>query len=1380
MSGPLDFSNIAPEEKSQALDFSSIAPEEKEQKPTRAQIDLTGSKLEGSAIDAAVALLEQPGKALHTAVSGIVTPLKAGMDTLMSRVPGIADRMESEGASPEDVKRYRELSGMSAGQAFMSEYNRIGENMHNAYVPITSSGEKLSSKIGEIFDSAIRYVGDDWFARGVPMAPIPGLYGLRIPGTAESPIVGAAGQTAAAAALMMLGPQKAKDVPGAKPAADVKPPPPKEISPSEAWQQFADRYPDTAGRFDASSVGKIRLQDFKKTDKDVFDAVGRKLDDALSLPEDATAGIPLDGKMRLFFQSLDPTIPVKDLDMAVRSTMDGLRQLDAARVARADQGLPFIQDPAVSKDPVVVTKGGTALTPDQVAAGDAVFADMDLDMRANVMGISAMGRMRLTLEQAQQARVDGDIKAANKLDNQLKREWAQNFAYRDNGRRTAALERFINFGGRMTWDEAVQGMGPQKGVPKGQMPRGVGAKQRGSISLEGFERPEENRPRQRAWTPGTQDTERPMYEKVQAAFNKNRVAEEESIKKTLAAGLARLKRSVVGHDVDLKNALEKSGPYGEKARLRMVLQRSATDAAKTEMDTINDRIFNDLSGEDKARVDELMRARRIIEIQSYKPDYKVPEGITGQEAEGWARQLARDIGQEKFDQINAKTDAIMMEYRRLLADAYSSGILSKESFDKLIHFEYSPTEYIDLLDPIVQYNIKGQKITVRGSGIADLGHGKGDATVRMDSQVMLAEAIARTRNRQFKNNTLQALWDLADIKPDNGIVKIQDKGKPGKHPPSGWTSFDLRIEGEQRQILMNDEFAQQFVSNPQPMVPFVANALRVMSGSSTMRFMAVGGNPAFIVAGIPMDILHTWLASGREYSAHAPMYAAQIAKDMIEVLPDLLKKTGKYQQAMKEGLGAQYMSSYGQHVFTRDKTLAERMMPRHEKILKVMQGMNQEADMWIRLAHRERLIKNGMPSEQATAMARDRLDYSQGGEIIKAIDNVVAFTNVGVQALYKVGKAAERNPADFAIKAGWVAGAVGASVLGNMIASPNTWKQIPTSDKIRGINLSFGDQLYLIDQDGNKRYMYVPIRLDQVAAPISASIVGGLEMAEYGKMPSGLIKETVNQSTNLLGTTDLIPIISALEAMAGWDSFRQKPVYQGPKVKPGDETRPDTHPLSRAVGKATGLSPMRLETAFGKFVSPNNLWIQMAGGGLRLLLGDSDEREKTAMSQQFLIEHLRPIVKLTNPMTQYLDSTEDRVMEEGSHKKIQQDALDSLVAKGNMKDVQAYISTQPKEDRDRLTKHATIGYQVDKIMQRNEAGSAEGVPPRSWWKITGAASARVRAQEFYSKWLDADTDGRRSMERIAQSLQNSGTGYMSGEFQMEMAREKRLLGTDQR
>ena len=1762
--GELNFNDLLPEKTGgSTLSFDDLLPTE--EPVSRAQIkNIKGG--EAGILDKAAAIIEQPGAMAWQLGSAAVGGVSAGLRALYSRVPGMAERA-GDVSGKEAEERYRKYAGMSFGDTFVEEYNRVAENASNMYVPITQGGEQLTAAIGEIFHTATKALPDFVFEHTENL-PIPLRAGL------------AAGiETAENAALLLLGVRKPK--PGATPSpggkAGGRAAPDTPPTPEEVWSAFKEKYPTASSNIEAMQIGKIRMEDFHKTDRTVYDVVERKLDTALQLTEEQK-GMTFEGKMRQVFQRAAPEVPVGEIDKAVRASLDGLRQMDALRESRANTGLPLIRDPAISKDPVIVDKNGKAVTPEQAAATDAglpaVTRDMTpeqataaMDERANILGMSAMGRMRIQLEEAQRLRTEGKERQAYKVEQQLKQSWAKNFPYRDPTKRAEGLERFTNFNGRMTYEEAVGPMGqPIKGAPKsmlggvgkkeggaikeaggvwdpdtienlsGALWQGMGPrnriggdnteqiavenhatrmvtnylnrfagqgrdplrdlpilmnetnstwgavtdqmfksatipvrlrmmkqgkaqigedvwqasyegggnmwaspyeavaawvshmgdyarefvpldklkdydfvrlaretarqdvrqakkmekarasgegttvhkeypdgmkwvevgtgkdkavadsalknegdvmghcvggyceavhsgeskiyslrdkknmshvtvevepktkglsdedfisgegsepnilqikgkqnrapiaeylpyvqdfvksgkwgevgdlqnaglmygrdvfkfddfrraakqagiefkpdqlytidevnkvlgpkvdvmkKQRGMIDIEGLGKLGDDTVKKavgtaaRPWSIGTPDQERPAYNMMEAMYARSLKAEEASLKVTLKDKATQLRRSIFGHDVDLKSTLEKAGPVGERARLRMVLQNTATDAARFEMEQIHKRIYEPLSPTDKVLLDKLVRDRVIIEIHQRNPKYRFPEGkdVNGASAEAHARGMARELGDDACAALSKRADAIFNVYRTELVRGYEKGLYSQEIFDKLIAFDYEPTQYINLIDPVQHFSIHGRQVSVRGSGIPFLGHGKTNSALRMDSRAMLAETIARNRNREFKNNTLQELWNLAESSPENSLVRIagkgESKGTPGKHPPSGWTNLGVRIEGKQKEILMQSDFAEQFVNNPQGIDHWVGNVAKIASLSAPIRATAVGLNPLFPAAGIPMDLAQLWLAKGKEYSSIPPVYIAQIGKDMLSVLPDLKGKTGRYADAMEEGLGSHYMTSYGQEIFTREKTVGEKLGPDYGKIRKALSGFNKEADVWIRLAHREALMRDGLTGWEATARAVDRLDYSESGILTRSVDTIAPWTSIAMEALYKASRAAKRNPADFASKLAWVLGGYTAWNLGNMATSPETWKGIPTDDKVRGLSITYGDQLYVLDENGNRRYFYTPVRFDQTFAPLQALTVGAIEYMVDGRLPNDLMKKTMSQTLSVWSPIEGVPMMSAAAAMMNFNPYTGKRVFEG-TVKPEDETKPGTHPLAVMTGQAAGMSPERIQAAFGKAVSPYNPWVAAAGMALKQVLGDTDYRTNAQTSEYFLANHLRPIVKLTNPISSYVDTIQEKEEEQGSYRKHQNDALDKLLfnvdhGKASMKDVQKYIMAQPAgistpdspegTDRKRMIEYAKVKYHVDKVMKEYAAGDAPGVPPRAWWTITSSASAEVRAQEFHSKWISADDAGRKKMEKIAMALQARGTGYRSDSFNRYLMKERSLLGTDKR
>ena len=501
---------------------------------------------------------------------------------------------------------------------------------------------------------------------------------------------------------------------------------------------------------------------------------------------------------------------------------------------------------------------------------------------------------------------------------------------------------------------------------------------------------------------------------------------------------------------------------------------------------------------------------------------------------------------------------------------------------------------------------------------------------------------------------------------------------------------------------------------------------------------------------------------------------------------DAIHRTGAYRDAMLEGLGSSFLTHESRGLSSESSTLKKQMLPRLAKIKTALSYVNESQDMWVRLAHRNRLISQGMDSWEATAVARDRLDYFQGGQVIKAFDTFTPYLNVGVQSVAKAATAAAKDKVGALAKYSQVVGITAGVTLANMISSPETNKAISTDDKVRNWNITFGDQRFIIDPEGNKRYMYVPLRLDAVVAPVVVGVVGGLELAEYGKAPDDIVLKAANQFSPLPGGSS-VPMISAVNTYAAnYDFYRDSPIYRGPKVKPEDEFRAGTSSVFKEMGAATGMSPMRLEAAAGKLVNANNFYIQAMGGAYRLMFEGADPRQQAMSTEQLLINSpgLSRVVKLTNPMSGMLRQLEEAEKVEGSKNKRQKDGLDDLIFRFEHKQgvtqeqLQTYINNQPAESRAKLIEHAKVTINVNKVMSHFSA--SDKIPAKSWWIATAKVSPNLRAQEFYNKWVSADQEDRQRMLGVASSLQRAGVGYMNPEFQRAFAAERKLLGDDHR
>lgn len=904
-------------------------------------------------------------------------------------------------------------------------------------------------------------------------------------------------------------------------------------------------------------------------------------------------------------------------------------------------------------------------------------------------------------------------------------------------------------------------------------------------------------------------------ERVKKVMEDNRRALEESRKVNTGKLVQRLQRGLVGHDYDLREALKQT-PEGQVALHREVVRNGATMAAKIHMDAANAGIFDKFKHGELQALDEVTRLRRIIQIDKYKGIGVVRHegGVTGPEANARLIQMKQELGPDLYSRIFQASSDIFGEEKKLLDLRLERGIISQDLYNKLKDFSYTRTEYLDAVDPVmpIASHVKGMPISLRGSGLPELGHGK-LVNVNIDSQGLLMEDLARAYNAAFRNDALQAMRNLAIERPDNGIVRMPEKvsiktdasgNVSMKHTPQGWTSIGVRVAGKQEFILMKDEFAEQFVASPEAgMSSKLAATFRVLSGSSLLKYTSTAANPKFVLAGLPMDIWHTWVASSGTYSPHFPVALAQMGADMAATLTDAFGKKGAWIDAMNEGMGSSYMTHYSRGLTDPMKTVKGQMQPRMEKLRESLAYLNEVSDMWIRLAYRHRLMEQGVASWEATAMARDRLDYYQGGQIAKAVDSFIPYTNVTIQAtakgyerlvapLYKdipeqyalKGAGNKYTPRQEAfVKTAWIIATAATAKLAAMATSPETDKSIPVMDKVRNYNITFGDQLYITDPNGNKRYLYLPIRLDQVVMPYNAAVVGGLEYAEYGKVPQGIASSALGQVSPI---SSYIPIPS-IEAVAtyvhNYDDFTDSPVYKGPRVQPQDEVRSfgtgePTNPLFVGMGQATGASPMRLQAAVGKVINEGNFYIQAFSFIEKKIMGD-DPRMQSEVGLQVLskVPGMNSLVKLTTPGTQQIQDLMDMEAKKGSEKSVSMSGLNDLIFQYEhhqngvtQQTLETYINNQPADVRKMLVDHTQNTVKVDQVMGKFAA--SDKIPSRAWWIAAGKTSGDVRAQAFYSEWVSAEPAERQRMIDIAGNL----GWFNQKDFRQSFLKERQMLG----
>jgi len=442
----------------------------------------------------------------------------------------------------------------------------------------------------------------------------------------------------------------------------------------------------------------------------------------------------------------------------------------------------------------------------------------------------------------------------------------------------------------------------------------------------------------------------------------------------------------------------------------------------------------------------------------------------------------------------------------------------------------------------------------------------------------------------------------------------------------------------------------------------------------------------------------------------------------------------------------------------------------------------------MRLAHRERLIQQGLPSWQATARARDRLDYSQGGVIAKAADTIIPYSNVAVQAWKTALSTAAKDPKAAGAKLTWATSAILGMTYLNMMLDPDAWRDIPAQDKINGLPI-LTPGVEFVDSLGNRRMGYTVLRTDNTLAPLHALVVGALEKAVYGKAPDGLLKKTLATLPSVLGNVTVPALDAWYQYTTNTDTRSDAPIYTGMKVPAsleykGQSFQRPTSEVWKALGDLSGLSPDRLDRA-SRAVLPNNPYVGGLGalGNLALDAQPQSVRTKSAMEKLAENDNLRRVIKFTHPAHREMNSVDEATEKYGGKVKPLFDTVDSYAVqfaqgKTTSDQVKAWLTAQPPELQQQLSQRFKTGSAVEKVLGAQKAG--DGIPSRVWWMKLANSPAEVRAELFNSEWISRPAEERKRMETTAAALSKNGVGFVSEDFRRHLGKLRSQSGTDQR
>lgn len=800
---------------------------------------------------------------------------------------------------------------------------------------------------------------------------------------------------------------------------------------------------------------------------------------------------------------------------------------------------------------------------------------------------------------------------------------------------------------------------------------------------------------------------------------------------------------------------------------------------------VKDKIYTGLSGYMKDILDRMISSKRDIVISGYKPNTVHKGGITSNEYQDYLDSLEKIYGISK-DQIT-DLEKRMVEYfgahKIQLDQLLENGIISKDAYDALKDLPYSPRRVLHYLDEMDKA-ISGRAINAPNSGIKELSEGTIEA-METRSQLLLQQSIARTQDLIARNKANLSVLELADELAKTGannplvtrakIVGYTKDGKPKyADAPPNYATLSVMENGKRVDMHVPKEFEKSWVKTDPLINHTFGKMLSWLSLSLPFKAVATGYNPLFWITNMPRDIALVW--SGHQYSSVLPIAAGQFAKDFSATFKDVIFKKGAVQDYIKDGGGTEFLTYYGR--FAGGLGGGEVT----SKIGKVLGYLGETSEIWTRVAHRRRALKNltedfqknnngMMPNKQemrkleyeATNIAREgSIDFSQGGNVIKAIDTIIPYLNASIQGTRVIARNAKEDKWKFAFKMGQLATSSAMVYAWNRAMDPEASKQISDFDRAQNFCMllpSIPGMTEYTDEKGNVRKRYLKIAKDQPQQIFTTAINALLDYNYEGTIPK---REIFIALQNLGVKTSLPPVISAAIALAAnKNDFTWADIWTGKKVVDKElEFYPETSEGFKKAGQVLDLSPARMEVALSKVLPYSNPVVSTVGLAMKFATGEIDEKIATGGWNKIVSDtYMKRLIGDTNPTVGQRQEDAEITQKINSKDLVENRTLDTLTRKAfrtndsnDYDAIDKYIMSQPEDKQAKLVRRYEKEYEL------------KDIPDKETWRRLRSAVPEARAEMLWNRIKDLPPDKQNEMLDTAESISGIFTPDMVKEF----------------
>jgi hypothetical protein len=637
-----------------------------------------------------------------------------------------------------------------------------------------------------------------------------------------------------------------------------------------------------------------------------------------------------------------------------------------------------------------------------------------------------------------------------------------------------------------------------------------------------------------------------------------------------------------------------------------------------------------------AEVDRLTKLLDETQRPMHTMDRKSGVTTNKEIAELELQKMSKTIS--NFDLLNSRADAYFNEFKNILNDLFKNGLITKELYDKIKDFDYSPRVFLNHAFDFGDNDVAVRDYGLTGDQVKRIREGSNDDII-LDSQFLLSAYAASASSRILKNRANKALFEAALDPSNKEWIKPQD---PDGSASVGFETVYFYENGEQVKFQLRTDLKREWdgANRLFDLGPVGNKWISYLSGSALLKLLATRANPLFVVRNFPRDFGHILFFTDIYDNQNIYFASYNLMRDFFKGRRSFKNDDQDFQEYMEMGGGMDFLSTDGRPGSLKlDKSSIDKFVDRMSKIGEV-------SEVAFRVAVYKRTKDDAVAEYEkkygkkptgedlelikakAVTKARSIIDFAQGGNLTKGLEIVKPYINSAFQGFRVSASYIKENPKKFASKFLQAQAGMLALAMANALIGGDDYEDIPDEVKLKYFIIFTG--LTYLDEDGVERRAYIRIAKPQQMVPFFAlmDIANGYTLSSIlGKeyRPSDdLIEYATKGVFNALPTgaslseiTSSIPLLSALNTyQSNYDSFRKRAIslgFGGRAPLPMDEglNDPNVERFYQVIGKVfgetqelvtgekSGLSPARLKVSVEKIItSPSSSIVVGAAYGL--------------------------------------------------------------------------------------------------------------------------------------------------------------------------------------